>query len=66
MAKEKKTRPPAHHCRKFNAETQVWRTSCGLKLDRDARKEHVLAEEWEHVTCKACKKEKPSEDEEGS
>jgi hypothetical protein len=58
MAKEEKVRKPCHFCRKYNVETHVWKTSCGLKLDKDARKEHVLAEEWEYVTCKACKKEK--------
>jgi uncharacterized protein YndB with AHSA1/START domain len=60
--KEKAKRPPVHKCRKVtNAdETPRWFTSCGLKLTKDERKDVVLADEWEHVTCKECKKKSPA------
>ena len=63
MAKEQKPKTPAHKCRRVNFEKEIWRTACGLKLSKAERKDVVLADDWEFVTCKACKKEKPREDE---
>lgn len=63
MAKEKEKvkRPPAHMCRKITHAEEVprWFTSCGLKLSKDERKDVVLADAWQHVTCKECKKKAP-------
>lgn len=42
----------------------TWETACGLTLDEDERKERVLADEWNHVTCKACRSQAPEEPEE--
>lgn len=65
MAKEQpsKDKRPCHYCRKVTYDTDpiVWRTSCGLKLDKKARAEVVLTTEWKYVTCKECKKKEPSE-----
>ncbi len=53
-------RRPCHMQTDFDPETFVARTACGLTLPPPERKEVVLADEWEHVTCAACKREKPS------
>lgn len=60
MAKTKDTRP-VHRCRKVtNAEEEPrWFTSCGLKLSKKERADVVMADSWEFVTCKDCKKKKP-------
>lgn len=54
MAKERDARP-CHHCVEYDVETGEWKTACGLRLDRAARAEVVLADERQHVTCKKCK-----------
>lgn len=35
--------------------TDVWKTACGLKLDKAARAGVTLTEDREHTTCKKCK-----------
>lgn len=61
MAKQRDARP-VHRCRRVTDDAEAapprWFTSCGLKLSRAERGEVVLAEEWEFVTCKDCKKKK--------
>jgi hypothetical protein len=54
--KNKKVR--VHKCKLRDASTDVWRTVCGLKLDKSARATVTLADEWRHVTCAECKRSK--------
>lgn len=55
MAGERKPKATVHKLTRHNYEAVTWRTACGLKLDRKARAETVLADAWEHVTCKTCR-----------
>lgn len=48
-----------HMCTRRGIETPYWKTACGLKLDKKARAETTLADEWEYVTCRTCKKDEP-------
>lgn len=59
MSKSEPKRP-CHKLTRFNYETLVTRTACGLKLDPKERLAVVLSDDWQFVTCAACKKVKPS------
>lgn len=39
----------------FDPDAGVWRTACGLELDKAARAAAVLADDRREATCKACK-----------
>lgn len=51
---DKKPRTLVHLCVARNHEKNTWKTACGLVLTKADRAETVLADEREHVTCKAC------------
>lgn len=61
--KEAKARDgrPVHYCTRVGFNSATWKTACGKKFDKAQRADVVLADEWEHVTCRACKEEKPDE-----
>lgn len=57
--KEKKPKVVVHKCKRHNVEANTWRLACGVKLNKEERKNVTIADDWQYVSCRSCKKEKP-------